>query len=501
MGFRLDDLYDKHNNATNDINNLNNMHTDNNYNDIFLGDETLVSYNFALINDELKMAKSKGNGSLDETSGVSMYQMDIGLKNFTFECTNINNDTNKTLHNFSPRNQLLLMKFTRNNSKDLMSMDEIKQYIDIKDCNIVFLQKVDSEMIYKITKSLNNEFYFIVNSQDNVIPLLPYQAESIFKRGQDFSLNSNMHIGYISDDKNNKQKSNAFQVAFYNWFCRNVHHMHPYAYSDMVIDKEVKNYSFKKIENGHEITVKTQFSNELTDKAISLNTVGQLKDFALKCHKARFSALNNNEEYVFAMPFPLYSKNHMLSLVLVFKPDGKVNATIINANGYKDAKYRYAIPIGSILQKVFERFSPDIGENINYFFHENSSQYDGTCMTHADYITKRLVKDRNIEFDGSGVHPIKIWEKAYIRGFATTLYQHAKEQKAFIQNQEKIKYLTSSCIDKNCDVNYKINTDKFSRDFNALKKNKQESYYNDKQKRYSNNRRNLIRKKNIRDFY
>ncbi len=454
-----------------DINSLNDMHNDGfKREDFSLGGETIISHNFAVISEELKAAKNNNNFQIDKTTNFPMYNLNIGLRNFDFECCDLENVVdNKTLNRFALNGKLLLMKFKRKNRKDLMSIDEIRKYIDIKNGNIVFLRKVDPEIIYKIAKSLNSEFYFIVNSQDNVIPMFPAQAELIFKKKQNFVINSNMHIGGIFDRNFNKQRFNNLQSAFYDWFCNNVNHMHPYAYSDMVITEQIKKYSFKKKENGNEFNVKTQFSNELTDKLISLSNIKQLRGFAQKCQKALFTAISRNEEHVFAMPFPLYSKNHMLSLVIVFRPNGVVNATIINANGYRDARHRYAIPIGNILQRVFEKYAPNVGKKINYFFHENRSQFDGTCMTHADCITKRLVKDRELNFDGKNLHPVKIWEKAYIRGFATTIYQHAKKQNAFIQSLDKEKQLNENQNFAQ-NINNSIYTDKIVRDLDKMKK-------------------------------
>ena len=431
------------------------MHSSDNYIDYEDSDEDydldreklLVSKNFSRIVDELNSAKKHGNlgdkteTTIDPLTKVPMQQIDIGLKNF--DVAGVRLDISKEeerFDNFAPNKKLLLIKFRRKNSKDIMSINEIKRYIKLNENGEVeFLRNVTPEIIYKITKSLNNEFYFIANYQDNVIPLSALQAEALFPKHRNFSLNSRMHVERIFDKEGNVQKPSQLHDMVHEWFGKNVRHMHPYAYSDMVITRQVKHYKFVKTgKSGRKLIIKTQFSNELTDKYISIGNIHKLKAFAKKCNTAFLKATNFGEEHVFALPFPLYSQHHMLSLVIAFKPDGKIKATIINANGRKDAKKRYAIPIGEILQRTFEKYAPNIAKNIDYFFHENNSQFGGTCMTHADCISRQLVKDPDFEYDGHELHPIKIWEKAYIRGYATTLYQHALRQGKFIPDDVSV---------------------------------------------------------------
>ena len=430
----------------------------NNSNDSFAnvdGDD-YVSRNFARIVKELSDEKKKcsDNGSIEEnidsTTGIPMYKMDIGLKNFDSSCNElIIQNKNSTLGNFACNGRMLLIKFKRKNTQDVMPLSEVAKYVRINgDGKIVFLRKVDPETIYKIAKSLNNEFYFIVNSLDNVVPLSPVQALSIFKRKQNFKLNSKQHVENIFDAEGNVQKENDLCSKFHDWFGKSVRHSHPYAYSDMVITERVKNYSFvKKRKDGSSYIVKSQFSNELTNKNITMENINVLKDFVLKCKYAFSRASLYSEGRILAMPCPLYSKHHMLSLVIAFTPNGEINATIVNANGDRNAKKKYAIHLCKIFQLAFERYAPHIGSRVNYFFHENRSQFGGTCMTHADCITRQLAKDPDFERDGHDLHPIKILEKAYIRGFATTIYQPANVQRAF--------FAKDTNIVKNIEVNTK----------------------------------------------
>ena len=466
----------------------------------------LVSKNFDRIINELNQAKCKNSIednqkiSVDPITKIPMEQIDIGLKNFDFAGTNveISPDT-KTFDDFAPNKKMLLLKFKRKNDKNIMSMQEIRKYIDIRDGEVVFIQKVTPEIIYKIAKSLNQEFYFIANHQDNVIPLSKWQAEEIFAKRNKITLNEKMHIENIVNEKGDIQKPIDIQSAFQSWFGKKVRHMHPYAYSDMVITQQIKHHEFiKKGSNGRNLIVKTQFSNELTDKYISLNRTSELEEFAYKCREAFHKATTFGEEHIFALPFPLYSKNHMLSLVIAFRPDGKIKATIINANGRKDAKERYAVPIGNILQKTFERYAPNVAKNIEYFFHENNSQFGGTCMTHADCITKQLVKDPDFEYDGRELHPIKIWEKAYIRGFATTLYQHARKQNKFIpddtrevrnendDNEKKTKTTSKQIINR-------INTNKQQRNSYEKSNERQNNVYKNKNNKIKTEKPNVKR--------
>ena len=406
----------------------------------------LVNNNFHKMTKEIQQSAMQNDNQQNPktqkcpTTNLPMQRVDIGLKNFNVEGVNltIQND-NSVFDNFAPNKKVLLVKFKRKNNEEMMSIDEIKKYVDIKNGNLVFLRKVSPEIIYKIAKSLNDEFFFAVNSQDNIIPFSAEQAREVFANKKGFSLNSNLHINCIKDSDGNVIKPKTIKSIFHDWFGKNVRHMHPYAYSDMVITKQVKHYKFvKKGSNGRNLIVKTQFSNELTGKRLSISNIHKLKKFITKCRTAYQKATTLGEEHVFALPFPLYDKQHMLSLVIAFKPNGEVNATIINANGRKDAKDRYAIPIGEILQKAFEEYAPHMANKVKYFFHENKSQFGGTCMTHADCITRQIAKDEDFEKDGHDIHPVKIWEKAYMRGFATTLFQHAKKQGMFIPDDVSV---------------------------------------------------------------
>ena len=106
-------------------------------------------------------------------------------------------------------------------------------------------------------------------------------------------------------------------------------------------------------------------------------------------------------------------------------------------------------------------------------------------MTHADCITKQLVKDSDFEYDGHDLHPIKIWEKAYIRGFATTLYQHARKQNKFIpddtrevrnendDNEKKTKTTSKQIINR-------INTNKQQRNSYEKSNERQNNVYKNK---------------------
>ena len=412
----------------------------NKHNEDVVNDKKIVSKNFFRILREIKHSiknnKNKQSQILfDDITKTSMQKMNIGLKNFDVSggLFTIDELKNYSLRDFASNDNVFLIKFKRKNTEKIMSKQEIDKYICVQNGKIKFKKNVSPDIIYKIAKSLNDEFYFMVNSNDNVVPVSPQEAKMIFAKKKKIKLNSKMHIENIEDYNNCEKQNDDLKTAFHLWFGRNVKYMHPYGYLDMVISKQAKCYKFVKKGTGNRsLVVKTQFSNELADKKISMNHIFNLEKFVNKCRNCFHKSIKTGEEYVFALPFPLYQKHHMLSLVVAIKPNGVINATIINANGYKDAKDAYAIPIGKILQTAFEKYSPDISEKINYFFHENNSQIDETCMTHADCITKQLVKDPDFERDGHDLHPIKIWEKAYMRGFAVTLYKEAIKQKCFI---------------------------------------------------------------------
>ena len=418
-------------------------------------------------NQHIQEKQKKTELIIDPITGIRMQTSNIGLKNFHVSGVPITIADNKSMFDdFAPDKKIVLIKFQRNNNEKIMPIEEVKQYVTIRNGKIVFLRPVNPDILYKITKALNNTFYFIVNSQDNIVPISPEQAHEIFVKKNNMHLNSNLHIAKITDREGNKIDPHTLQASFQDWFGKHAHHMHPYAYNDMVIPKQVKHFTwYKRDKNGRKIIVKTQFSNELTSINMSLNNIHLLRNFIEKCKLAFHKTMSTSEERVFTMPIPLYSKHHMLSLVIAFKPDGKINATIINANGRIDARDRYAIPLANILQKAFERYAPHIAAKINYFFHENHSQIGGTCMTHADVITKQLAKDPYFEKDGSGIHPIKIWEKAYIRGFATTIYHHAKRQGMFIPddvNEVQNLFQTNENYRKNR-INNNIQSSKQSR--------------------------------------
>lgn len=462
-----------------DINNYYNNHNNSSVNNDG-GD--YVSRNFTRIVKELSEEKKRcsedgsAGENIDPVTGLPMYKMNIGLKNFDSSCNElIVQNKNDTLGNFAYNGRILLMKFKRKNTKNIMPLSEVAKYVRINDNGkIVFLRKVDPETIYKIAKSLNSEFYFIVNQLDNVVPLSPMQALLIFKKKQNFKLNSKQHVENVFDANDNVVKGNDLCSKFHDWFGKNVRHAHPYAYSDMVITERVKNYSFvKKRADGSSYVVKSQFSNELTNKNITMRNINVLKGFAMKCKDAFLDASLKKEGRILAMPCPLYSKNHMLSLVIAFKPNGEINATIVNANGDGNAKQKYAIHLCKIFQLAFEKYAPHVGSRVNYFFHENRSQFGGTCMTHADCITRQLAKDPEFERDGHDLHPIKILEKAYMRGVAATICLDAKKQRAFltrkkdentanaVKNQINNKNIDSSACQN---IKNLINTDKFSRD-------------------------------------
>ena len=396
---------------------------------------------------------------IDNNTNLQMKNFNIGLKNFDVYATMVNCEQ---LKNISYNKDLFLLKFKRKNDKHIMSQKDLEEYVKINNGEVKFLKAVTPEQICKIAKTLNNEFYFVANCYDNVIPMSKFQAQQIFAKNNNVVLNENLHIKKItSREAGQELKTNNLSDLFIHWFNNNVRHAHPYAYSDMVITEQVKHYKFlKKDKNGKYVNVKSQFSNELTNKYLTENNVYKLHDFVIKCQKMHNKARTLHEEHVFALPFPLYSKEHMLSVILCFKPNGKINITVVNANGLKKAKDEYAIPIGNIIQKAFEKYSTTLPAQTSYFFHENNSQYGGTCMTHADCITKQLVKDPEFEKDGHDLHPIKIWEKAYIRGFAVTLYQQALRQGKFISDNIKE---VRQCNDKA--INNNLNIDKTTRDF------------------------------------
>ena len=437
--------------------------------------EDFVSRNFARIVEELSDAKKKcsddgcADGDIDQATGLQMHRMNVGLENFDSSCTELDiSNKNDTLGNFACNGRVLLMKFKRKNIKNMMPISEIEKYIHIsEEGKIVFLRRVKPETICKIAKSLNNEFYFIVNSLDNVIPLSPAQASAIFKKKQNFKLNSRQHVENVFNSAGKIQRAGDFRSKFHDWFGKNVRHPHPYAYSDMVITERVKNYRFiKKRPDGSHYIIKSQFSNELTGKNLTIENINSLKGFAEKCEKTFSSVSKNKEGHIFAMPCPLYSKKHMLSLVIAFKPNGEINATIVNANGDTNARQKYAVHLCKIFQLAFEKYAPNVSSRVNYFFHENNSQFGGTCMTHADCITKRLAKVPDFKYDGHDLHPIKILQKAYMRAVPVTMYQQAKDQGMFFAEDENvIKNIEKKRLDKR---NIDINTDTI----NDLKKDK-----------------------------
>ena len=79
----------------------------------------------------------------------------------------------------------------RKNDEKLMTKDEIKEYISLKNGNIIVKKKITPNILYKIAKSLNKEFYFIMLDNDNIIPVSKFNAEKIFKNGYQFKLNQN----------------------------------------------------------------------------------------------------------------------------------------------------------------------------------------------------------------------------------------------------------------------------------------------------------------------
>lgn len=355
---------------------------------------------------------------IDKNTGKEMIEIDIGSKHFGVAISPVKIPQ---LENVLAGDKNFLFKFHRTDDKNIMSEDEIASYVQIKNGELNFLRTITPQIAYRLTKSINKDFYLVVDEQGQIIPLSNLQAQEIIKNNAKASLGENLHISNFQHTKTN------LLDELQAWFGRNVPHPHPYAWSDMVITKQAKHYQFDMIEkNGKKTRVKTTWSNELTDIYLSKDNLGDLEHFAGRCKDAFKKATTKKEVQLFAMPIPLYSEQHMLSLVVAFKPNGEVNITIINANGMSDASKRYAGKIVEILDAMFEKYANHIRPK--YHFKENNSQIGGTCMTHADYITKKIAKDTTSTADGKNVNPIRIWEKAYIRGFATTMYQKAQMQ-------------------------------------------------------------------------
>ena len=389
------------------------------------------------------------NVFLDKNTGIEFTERDYGNKTYQvgssyIRLTNVDK-------NYPP---LLFLKFKRKKTDNLMTMEELQTYIGIKNGQVFFKKMVNADTLYRITKTLNDDFYLAVDQNDRVIPFSKWQANQVILNRCFFHPNKKLHISKITKDGKQEVYPQDFKSIVHCWFGQNVRHKHPYAYSDMVINKQVKNYTFtKKSTNGTELRIHTQFSNELTDKFLTLNNPEDLKEFVNKMARARSNAMKQYQEggkkyfkeYIFAMPFPLYDRKHMLSIVVAIRPNGDVNITIINANNRKTAEAEYAEPIAMILNNAFEKYAPNsLAKNAKYFFQENKSQYGPTCMTHADCITRQIVKDENLDKDCRDIHPIKILEKAYLRGFATTLYQKALKQGKFMADDiEKLQAYNS----------------------------------------------------------
>jgi len=173
----------------------NKMSYNDEYNEDVVNNKKIVSKNFFRILREIKYSiknnKNKQSQILfDDTTKTSMQKMNIGLKNFNvsgglFTVDELKNDS---LKDFASNDNVFLIKFKRKNTEKIMSKQEIDKYIYIQNGKIRFKTNVSPDIIYKIAKSLNDEFYFIVNSNDNVIPVSPQEAKMIFAKKKKLNL-------------------------------------------------------------------------------------------------------------------------------------------------------------------------------------------------------------------------------------------------------------------------------------------------------------------------
>lgn len=436
------------------------------------GENKFASNNFIQISKELKNKQNIKENIYDDNTKLNLTYSDIGTKSYEVYATRLKL---QQFNSFTNGEEMLFIKFKKKYDEDAMPLTEVRKYVSLSNGEITFIKPVTPEKIYQITKALNREFYFAVNQQDQVIPMSPWQAKQIVANKNHIKLNKNLHISKIYN-KNNMELIPPMENLsdnYIQWFNKTINHHHPYAYADMVIPDQVKKYNFtKKGSDGRTIKVHSQFSNELTQK--EFNDIEDLRNFVAKVNLARLRAKRNMEEYVFAMPFPLYDQKHMLSIVVVVKPSGKINITIVNANRSPTAKKDYGDTIKRIIQKAFKHYAKNnkslkkIVKTVKYYFHENNSQYGPTCMTHADCITRQIAKDPDFEKDSHDIHPIKIWEKAYLRGFASNLYKKAKRQGKFIP--DNIKKIENEKIKQKYNIKKKKINNKSPKVSNNIKK-------------------------------
>ena len=395
---------------------------------------------------------------IDNNTGLEMTKIDIGTKQFNVSACISEMPQFK---DFASNSEVLIVHFERKQNKDkLLDEKTLNQYISFDDDgNITILKPITSEMIYKIVNTLATDYYLIYTNDGKILPISCENMQNIMQNNCSFDITKNQHICNIKDKNGYKQEPQTLCGKIFETFSKNVDCPSPYAYGHMSIPERVINRSYyRNNSKGDKYKVHAQFSNELIATYPTISNIVQLKSFALKLKDANKIA-KYGDDVILAVPFPLYERKHMLSLVCSFTKEGEINFTIINANGRKNAREIYGLEISNILQKMIEEYAPELLENkdkIKYFFYENKSQIGGTCMTHADVITRGIVKDKNNAFDGKNYNPIRILQKAQTRGIASFIYEKAKEQGKFVKNDNKIEEKGRQNKINNLSLNYKV---------------------------------------------
>ena len=401
-------------------------------------------------NDEDRYVGKKGNvltwfansrdylgsrdGKKDDTTGIPMFRVDGVGKNY--ECF-VGEEKEKNV--CSNRNYKGFVLFHYQKKKNIRKLD-IGKYFAVEDGEVKPKKALSPEKIYEVAKKIYEDAYLFVTFDSSrhevLVPMSKWVAEQVFKNGGKVELNKYNHVAKVfdKDGKEIKAPDDDIGAKIQEYFGKNVTADLPYAYTHMAIRNRVLNYRHNiRDRNGRNLVVISQYTNELVGRYTTAKKKKRMTRLMKKIGKAVQKVHRlKDRNYVFTGSYPLPNEQHMVSFCIVIKR-GHAIVYMINSNGWKKTHDRYALPVKRDFQAYIRKFIPELRGKVSYRYVNQSAQRGGTCMTHADYITRHLAKDPKVSFDGTGVHPMKICFLAMQRGLAVDgLYRPTKQAGKFI---------------------------------------------------------------------
>ncbi|GEM_PF-6747886 len=370
----------------------------------------------------------------DENTGIPMFQIEGVGKNY--ECFAGEEKDKNICSNRNYKGFFLFHYKKKNNIRKL----DVNKYFTIEDGNVKPKGKLSPEKIYEVAKKIYEDVYLFATFDERgnevVVPMSKWVAEQVFKNGGKVELNKCNHVEKVfdKDGKEIHAPEDDIGEKIQEYFNKNVTAEFPYAYTHMAIHNRVLNYRHNvKDKNGRQLVIISQYTNELVGRYTPAKKKKRMTRLMKKIGKAVKKARRlKNRNYVFTGSYPLANEHHMVSFCIVIK-QGSAVVYMINSNGWKKTHDRYALPVKRDFQEYISKFIPELRGKVSYRYVNQSAQRGGTCMTHADYITRHLAKDPKCRFDGTGVHPMKICLLAMQRGLAVDgLYRPTKKAGKFI---------------------------------------------------------------------